>query len=165
MIQHTLRVLQSSANGTVLLQADSDHSLSPARFACVCADIQITDADVGIEVSRSLFVTIQNTKFHQTAGRPAADRQLTGHHALWVSVGSDVLVEDFTLNTKFVHDLSVDKFAQGIVWSNGKGKDIDMDHHKAQNYASLWVNIDAGKYILWPWCVVYPTFASKFLGT
>jgi hypothetical protein len=110
-------------------------------------DIVITDTDSGIQVSKSAFVTVTDVIFNETPGRPilsGRDVGLTGHHGI-SSNAIDSLFTRFTFNTKFVHDLSVDKFAQTSVFSDGKGRDINMDHHKAQNYGNLFTNIDLGR--------------------
>jgi hypothetical protein len=71
---------------------------------------------------------------------------MCGHHAITASAW-DVLIENFELTAKWIHDLTVDKFAGGVVYSNGKGVDMNMDHHKAQNYGTLWTQLDFGKLI------------------
>jgi hypothetical protein len=76
--------------------------------------------------------------------RPNAKGEVCGHHAITASAW-DVLVEDFELTAKWIHDLSVDKFAGGVVYSNGKGVDMNMDHHKAQNYGTLWTQLHFGE--------------------
>ncbi|KAG5182198.1 hypothetical protein JKP88DRAFT_245650 [Tribonema minus] len=68
-----------------------------------------------------------------------------GHHALWVGHNStSVLFEDFNINTTYVHDLSVDEYADSVVFSRGKGSNINMDHHMAQNYGTLWTEVNIG---------------------
>jgi hypothetical protein len=62
-----------------------------------------------------------------------------------VSVAADVLVSNFEINARYIHDMSIDKFAQGVVWTRGRGADMNMDHHKAQNYATLWTDINLGE--------------------
>jgi hypothetical protein len=37
------------------------------------------------------------------------------------------------------------KFSQGIVYSKVVAQDLSMDHHKAQNWGTLWTEIDAGE--------------------
>jgi hypothetical protein len=36
------------------------------------------------------------------------------------------------------------KYSQGCVFSNIVAQDLSMDHHKAQNWATLWTEIDTG---------------------
>jgi hypothetical protein len=69
-----------------------------------------------------------------------------GHHAI-TSSAWDILIEDFDINAKWIHDLSLGKFARGVVHSNGKGVDMNMDHHKAQNYGCLWTQLEFGEYV------------------
>jgi hypothetical protein len=110
-------------------------------------DVVMIDTDYGVQVSKSAFVTVTDVTFNETPGRPMlGGRQpgTTGHHGI-SSNAIDSLFTRFTFNTKFIHDLTVDKFAQTSVFSDGKGRDINMDHHKAQNYGNLFTNIDLGR--------------------
>jgi hypothetical protein len=56
------------------------------------------------------------------------------------------LEQDFTIDGTWVHDLSLDKFGQGVVFSRGSGQDMNMDHHKAQNYGSLFTQLRFGEF-------------------
>jgi hypothetical protein len=71
--------------------------------------------------------------------------QTIAHAGIWVLGGADNLVQNFRMNTRFVHDLSVDKFATANVFRAGSGVDLNMDHHKAQNWATLWTALDMGE--------------------
>jgi hypothetical protein len=42
------------------------------------------------------------------------------------------------------HDLLVDNFAMGNVFTNGSGTDLKLDHHAGAPFANLWSNIDVG---------------------
>jgi hypothetical protein len=48
------------------------------------------------------------------------------------------------VQTKFVHDISVEWYALHTVFANGRGVDLNMDHHREANYASLFSNLDCG---------------------
>jgi hypothetical protein len=48
------------------------------------------------------------------------------------------------VQTKFVHDISVEWYALHTVFSNGRGVDLNMDHHREANYSSLFSNLDCG---------------------
>ncbi len=71
-------------------------------------------------------------------------REGNGHHGIDVSHGTENLVTDFDLQTKFVHDISVEWYALHTVFANGRGVDLNMDHHREANYASLFSNLDCG---------------------
>jgi hypothetical protein len=73
------------------------------------------------------------------------DEALVGHHGLNSARGSDIWFTRFDLRKKYVHDLTVDGYALGTVYSKGKGVDLDMDHHGRAPYGTLWTDIDLGK--------------------
>eukprot|EP00611_Tribonema_gayanum_P010268 TRINITY_DN2022_c0_g1_i2.p1 TRINITY_DN2022_c0_g1~~TRINITY_DN2022_c0_g1_i2.p1 ORF type:complete len:459 (-),score=85.08 TRINITY_DN2022_c0_g1_i2:483-1859(-) len=113
-------------------------------------DVVIDNSDIGINVLGSAFVTVTATQINGYGD----DRRMVeldhgvpvwGHHGLWVGHNStSVLFEDFNINTTYVHDLSVDEYADSVVFSRGKGLNINMDHHMAQNYGTLWTEINIG---------------------
>ncbi|NQT36278.1 MAG: hypothetical protein HQ581_02250, partial [Planctomycetes bacterium] len=58
--------------------------------------------------------------------------------------GTDQLLCDFDFRTKFLHDITVSSGSTGNVACNGRGEDLNFDHHKYANHANLFTNIDAG---------------------
>ncbi len=54
----------------------------------------------------------------------------SGHHGIDVSHGAGNLVNRFAINTRFVHDISVEWFAVGTAFTNGQGVDINLDLHR-----------------------------------
>lgn len=109
-------------------------------------DVAMTDTDTGISTGKSAFLTVMDVTFNETPGRPIRDekhRGCTGHHGISSNAISSLFTR-FTFNTKFIHDLSVDKFAQTSVFSEGRARDMNLDHHKAQNYGNLFTNIVLG---------------------
>lgn len=54
----------------------------------------------------------------------------SGHHGIDVSFGASNLVTRFDIQTRFVHDISVEWFALGTVFANGKGEDLNLDMHR-----------------------------------
>ena len=54
----------------------------------------------------------------------------SGHHGIDVSYGAGNLVNRFAINTRFVHDISVEWFAVGTAFTNGQGVDINLDLHR-----------------------------------
>lgn len=69
----------------------------------------------------------------------------TGHHALWFSGGAqDNLVTDFRVETTYVHDLTVEGFANGNVFRRGSGVAINFDHHRNAPYENLFTHLDVG---------------------
>jgi hypothetical protein len=71
-------------------------------------------------------------------------RGANGHHGIDVSHGTENLVTGFDVQTKIVHDISVEWYALHTVFSNGRGVDLNMDHHREANYASLFSQLDVG---------------------
>ncbi len=56
----------------------------------------------------------------------------------------DYLVTDFAVETQFVHDLTVDSFANGNVFSKGKGINVNFDHHRGVPFENLFTEINVG---------------------
>lgn len=54
----------------------------------------------------------------------------SGHHGIDVSYGASNLVTRFDFQTRFVHDISVEWFALGTVFADGKGQDLNLDMHR-----------------------------------
>ncbi len=55
---------------------------------------------------------------------------MTGHHALWAKASQDALFSNFTIATRYVHDLTVETFAIGTVFASGRGVDLTLDSHR-----------------------------------
>ncbi len=67
------------------------------------------------------------------------------HHALWATGGAqDCLFTRFVIDTRFVHDLTVEGLAQGNVFSKGRAKQLTCDHHGNLPYENLFTDLDAG---------------------
>ncbi|PSC77016.1 band 7 isoform A [Micractinium conductrix] len=116
---------------------------------CWVRDVKVVNADNGISLASADFVTIEGTRFTFTKERATGKTKgrfiaQNGHHALWVSRSSDVLVTDFWLREPWVHDLSLDQFAELTVFSNGGGGNINFDCHRAGTHSNLFTNLDLG---------------------
>lgn len=104
-------------------------------------NVTVLNADYGVNLLGSCqFVTVTDVTLDTNMDRGT----LVGHHGLDAGSGGDLLFTRFDVKKKFVHDLTVDGYARGIVWSNGKGVDLCMDHHGRAPYGSLWTNLDMG---------------------
>ena len=107
---------------------------------CWVRNVSCTDADNGVIVSGCRFCTVQRGRF-----REARRTGLTGHHALWATGGSqDCLFEEFRMETKYVHDLTVEGLANGNVFRRGTGVSVNFDHHRNAPYENLFTDIDVG---------------------
>jgi hypothetical protein len=102
--------------------------------------VTILNADYGITMNGCFFSTVSDIVLDAPFDRGG----LVGHHGLNSSGGNDLLFTRFDVRKKFVHDLTVDGYAMGTVWSNGKGVDLNMDHHGRAPYGTLWSNLDMG---------------------
>jgi len=113
---------------------------------CWVNDVEIQNADFGIDLNSTNFCTISNVTLTTSASRAVGDeaRGGNGHHGIDVSHGTENLVTHFDVQTKFVHDISVEWYALHTVFSNGRGVDLNMDHHREANYSSLFSNLDCG---------------------
>src|SRR6185369_12598709 len=100
-------------------------------------DVRIENADYGVNLNRSRFVTVQDVVIDATHAR-------SGHHALNNSHGGDNLFIGFDIRTTFVHDLTNEWYGTGVVFTRGKGLDLSLDHHRAAPYLTLWTELDVG---------------------
>ena len=102
-------------------------------------NVKISNCDSGIYLS-GMFCTVDGLVIDSE--RPA-NRGTTGHHG--ISYGTDCLVQNFDLQTHFIHDITLSHFRAGNVAKNGKGVNLSLDHHKGAPYENLFCNLDAGK--------------------
>lgn len=110
---------------------------------CWVRDIRVIHGDNGPFVSGGRFCTVQ--KVVVVSERPKDKSGATGHHGITFNYADDNLVEDFDMQTKFIHDLTVDHGSAGNVFRRGKGVDLSFDHHKRAPHANLFTNIDVGE--------------------
>ena len=57
----------------------------------------------------------------------------SGHHGIDVSHGASNLINRFIVSTRFVHDISVEWFALGTAFTNGRGDDLNLDLHRCES--------------------------------
>lgn len=100
-------------------------------------NVRIVNTDYGVNVTSSHFVTVQGVVIETTNDRD-------GHHALNNGHGGDNLFIGFDLRVSFIHDITNEWYATGIVVTQGRADDIAMDHHRAAPYTTLWTEIDCG---------------------
>jgi hypothetical protein len=113
---------------------------------CWVNDVEIQNSDFAVDFNSTNFCTISNVTLNTSAPRAVSSdaRAANGHHGIDVSHGTENLVTDFEIRTRFVHDISVEWYALHTVFSNGRGVDLNMDHHREANYSSLFSNLDCG---------------------
>jgi len=110
-------------------------------------DVEIQNSDFGIDLSATNFCTVSNVTLTVSADRStdSESRGQNGHHGIDVSHGTENLITKFDVQTKFVHDVSVEWYALHTVFSNGRGIDLNMDHHREANYSTLFSHLDCGE--------------------
>jgi len=119
---------------------------------CWIRDVVITDADNGILVNACRFCTIDQVTTRaakRKALKGAEDYDLragfTGHHAIWAyAMTQECLFTRFRCETMYRHDLSVEGFAVGNVFTKGSGVAINCDHHRNGPYENCFTDIDVG---------------------
>jgi hypothetical protein len=112
---------------------------------CWVRDVVIHNGDLGINIVAA-GNTVDGVVFTADPARgirQAAVEASTGHHAIQCKAAEDNLVTHFSLQTSYVHDLSVEH-ASGNVFADGRGADLDFDHHKDTPYENLFTAIDCG---------------------
>jgi hypothetical protein len=106
---------------------------------CWVRGVEFVDADNAVNVTRARFVTVQDVTF-----REAKRKSPSGHHALWARQAQDCRFTNFTFETQYVHDLSVEGFSCGNVFEKGKGVAMNFDHHANAPYENLFTDIAVG---------------------
>ena len=110
------------------------------------SNVEIQNADFGVDLNATNFCTVKDvvlTTSRSRAESPEA-RGANGHHGIDVSHGTENLVSGFDVRTRLVHDISVEWYALHTVFANGRGVDLNMDHHREANYSTLFSNLDLG---------------------
>jgi hypothetical protein len=107
---------------------------------CWIRNVEILDADRGVEVTYSVrsYVTEVTLDAPDRGRMPAS-----GHYG--ISVGSftqDALVEDCTLKSEFVHNLSVGTLVSGNVYSRIRTKTGALDHHGGAPFNNVFTEIE-----------------------
>jgi hypothetical protein len=109
---------------------------------CWVRDVTIRHADSGIFVSGHN-VTLTGVVI-ESERRPDPSRDSTGHHGITLS-GTDCLLSNFDLRTRFIHDITMTRGSAGNVTMNGRAVDLALDHHRYAPHANLFTNLDAGE--------------------
>lgn len=70
---------------------------------------------------------------------------VSGHHGIsLLSQSHNNLVDGLTINSKFVHEITLDGKTTGNVIKNVSGVDIFLDHHSGGAHSNLFSNINVG---------------------
>lgn len=110
-------------------------------YQCWVRQVRIENADYGVNFRFSYNNTADGVTIF--AQRPGSS--LHGHHALNIGHGGDNLFIRFNIDATFVHDVTVEWYSTGNVITQGKGRNLRMDHHRAAPYLTLWTELDLGQ--------------------
>jgi hypothetical protein len=116
-------------------------TIEPSAAHCWLRDLRIRNADSGPYV-RGTFCTLDGIHLSADPQRKSAQGQ-TGHHGI-TFYGHDCLCTRFTIDTQFIHDLTVQS-AMGCVFCDGRAENLCLDHHRWAPYENLFTDIDAGE--------------------
>ena len=114
--------------------------------SCWLRNMTLKGCDMGIWIGRSAHhITADNWKLTSGARRLASSfGRKIGHHGVNIYGGYNLL-QNFELEAEFHHDLSVEsEFSKFNVFRNGKGTNINIDHHNHAPRNNLFTNIDLG---------------------
>jgi hypothetical protein len=105
---------------------------------CWVRNIRITNCDSGVFLN-GYHCSAYNVLIDSVREDFKGDN---GHHG--IQAQHDSLFDGFDIRTRFIHDITVDHWASGNVFKNGRGKDLAFDHHRDGPYCNLFSNIDTG---------------------
>ncbi len=107
---------------------------------CWVKNVKLHNADMGVQFADdATFNTVDGVVISAYAGRGNEK----GHHAFQFKKSQDNVVTHFDIQTKFIHDLSVEN-ASGNVYADGRGEDLSFDHHADTPYENLYTNLNCG---------------------
>ncbi len=104
-------------------------------------NIEIRNSDSGLFV-RGANITISGVTWLADEAR-AKSNKYAGHHGITLG-GTDLLLTDFDVRMRFIHDITMSRGSAGNVVRRGRGDDLSFDHHKYANHANCFTDIDAG---------------------
>jgi len=107
---------------------------------CWLRNVTVRNADSGPYVF-GFFCSIEGIRLQADAAR-LSPQGYAGHHGIALQ-GNDCLCTDFAIETRFIHDLTVQS-SVGCVFARGRAVDLCMDHHCWASYENLFTDIDAG---------------------
>jgi Pectate lyase superfamily protein len=107
---------------------------------CWVRNVRIHNADMGILMAEGACFNTAERNVHSAYAERGS---LAGHHAYQLKRSTDNLVTRFDMQVRYVHDLSVEN-ASGNVYGNGKGVDVNFDHHEDTPFENLYTDIDMG---------------------
>lgn len=109
-------------------------------------DLVIQNADAGIFFSWVDRSTITGVTVDVTASRidPRWPDALNGHHALALQEGHGRMLSRFNVAAPFIHDVTLASSTSLNVVMQGRGFDLNFDHHRTAPWANLVADINLG---------------------
>ena len=101
-------------------------------------NVDIVNADYAVGLNGTHFCTLEGIRMHDSKPRGG------GHHGIDISFGADNLVTNFTISKEFLHDVSIEWYTHGNVFSDGSGSDLNLDHHRGAAFGNLFTNLHLG---------------------
>ncbi|KAL4458886.1 hypothetical protein ABPG75_013751 [Micractinium tetrahymenae] len=112
---------------------------------CWVRDVKIVNADNGIIVQRSDFVTVRDVDISVQRPRWTPDTEpYNGHHGIWAAGTTNSLFTRFYVADRYWHDITLAIFAENTVFSNGGGLDMNIDLHRGGPHNNLLSNLNTG---------------------
>lgn len=115
--------------------------ISSGAAHCWLKDLLVWNGDNGPFIDGA-FCTADGIRIGADTQRKSKAGEF-GHHGITMQ-GLDCLCTNFTVDTQFIHDLTVQS-AIGCVFCSGRAVNLSMDHHCWAPYENLYTDIDAGE--------------------
>ncbi len=116
-------------------------AINSSAANCWLKDLRVWNGDNGPFVNGA-FCTLEGIHLGADPQRYASNG-VSGHHGITFEA-QDCLCTHFTVDTQFVHDLTVQS-AMGCAFSSGRALNLAMDHHCWASYENLFTDIDGGE--------------------
>lgn len=108
-------------------------------------DVTVHNCENGVMLERTLFSSVDNVALTADVAnrRNVGNTYYTGHHGIQLRRSDDCLVSNFSIPTRFYHDLTVED-TTGCVYMKGSGVDLNFDHHTYLPHENLFTEINIG---------------------
>ena len=108
-------------------------------------NVTVHNCESGIMLERSIFSTVDNVSLTADVAnrRNVSGTYYTGHHGIQLRRSDDCMVSNFSIPTRFYHDLTVED-TTGCVYMKGSGVDLNFDHHTYLPHENLFTEINIG---------------------
>ncbi len=108
-----------------------------AALNCWMRDVAVENADNG--------PSFNGLTKNCTAQGVTVRGPFEGHHTFsFIEGAADNLLEDFAVDSVFIHGVTVDHFPSGNVIRRGVGADLNLDHHRDAAFENLFTGVDIG---------------------